>query len=148
MFIEVKKFFDSWMNSIQNPITRNFNYYDEYTTEIKIDIEDIKDRKRYEVTMHESYPKNVGQIQVGYDQKEIMKMQVSINYKYWTSRAFAAPKETKESPWSRFLKVPTINGRELVSQPSAAEGPVPDRFNTDFTGFQQEFNQFEYSGRA
>lgn len=141
--MEVKKFFDSWVNSIQNPVTRNFSYYDDYTTEIKVDIEDTKDRKRYEVSLYECYPKNVGQIQVGYDQKEVMKLQVSINYKYWKSRAYAAPKETKESPWSRFLKVPTINGRELVSQPS-----VPEEYNTNFNGFQQDYNQMSYSGRA
>lgn len=144
--MEVKKFFDSWVNSIQNPITRNFNYYDQYITEIKIDIEDTKDRKRYEVTMHECYPKNIGQLQVGYDQKEVMKLQVSINYKYWTSKSFAAPKETKDSPWDRFLKMPTINNRELISEPSVA---VPDQYVSDFSGFQENFNTFtEYNGRA
>jgi hypothetical protein len=141
--MEVKKLFDTWMNSIQHPVTRNFNYYDEYTTEIKIDVEDTKDRKRYEITMHECYPKNIGQIQVGYDQKEVMKLQVSMQYKYWKSKAYAAPKETKESPWDRFLKVPTINGRELTSQPS-----VPEQYNDNFQGFQQDYNQMSYSGRA
>lgn len=143
--MEVKKFFDSWMNSIQHPITRNFNYYDEYITEIKIDVEDTKDRKRYEITMFECYPKNVGQIQVGYDQKEVMKLQVSMNYKYWKSKAYDAPKETKESPWSRFLQMPTINGRELTSLPS-----VPDQYMNDFGGFQNTYNNttLDYNGRA
>lgn len=141
--MEVKKFFDQWMGSIQDPFSRNFNYYDNYISEIRIEVEDTKDRKRYEVTMEECYPKNVGQIQIGYDQKEVMKLQVSMNYKYWTSRTFAAPKETKESPWSRFLKVPTINGRELTSQPS-----VPEQYSSNFSGFQQDYNTIDFDGRA
>jgi len=141
--MEVKKFFDGWINSIQDPVTRNFNYYDDYVSEIQIDVEDTKDRKRYEIKMHECYPKNVGQIQVGYDQKEVMKLQVSMNYKYWTSRSFLAPLETKESPWDRFLKMPTINGRELTSLPS-----VPENYNSNFSGFQEEYNTMSFDGRA
>jgi hypothetical protein len=134
--MEVKKLFDSWINSIQNPVTRNFNYYDEYVTEIKIDVEDTKDRKRYEVRLFECYPKNVGGISLAHESKEVMKLQVSMNYKNWTSRSFDAPKETKESPWSRFLKMPTINGRELESLPS-----VPSEYTENFSGYQESFNQ-------
>jgi hypothetical protein len=65
-----------------------------------------------------------------------MKLQISMNYKYWTSRSFDAPKETKESPWSRFLKMPTINGRELESLPS-----VPSEYVENYTGYQQSFNE-------
>lgn len=140
--MEVKKFFDQWMESIQDPWSRNFNYYDDYTSEIKIEVEDIKNRKRYEIEMNECYPKNVGQIQVGYDQKEVMKLQISMNYKYWTSRSFLAPKETKESPWDRFLKMPTLNDRELSSYAS-----VPEEYNSNFSGFQQEYNTMSYDGR-
>jgi|GEM_PF-6586229 len=141
--MEVKKFFDQWIESIQNPFTRNFNYYDDYISEIKIEVEDTKDRKRYEITMEECYPKNVGQIQVGYDQKEVMKLQVSMNYKYWNSRSFSAPKETKESPWDRFLKMPTINNRELTSLPS-----VPEQYSSNFSGFQQDYNTMTFDGRS
>lgn len=140
--MEVKKFFDQWMESIQDPWSRNFNYYDDYTSEIKIEVEDTKNRKRYEIEMNECYPKNVGQIQVGYDQKEVMKLQISMNYKYWTSRSFLAPKETKESPWDRFLKMPTLNDRELSSYAS-----VPEEYNSNFSGFQQEYNTMSYDGR-
>jgi hypothetical protein len=140
--MEVKKFFDQWMESIQDPWSRNFNYYDEYTSEIKIEVEDTKNRKRYEIEMHECYPKNIGQIQVGYDQKEVMKLQISMNYKYWTSRSFLAPKETKESPWDRFLKMPTLNDRELSSYAS-----VPEQYSSNFSGFQQEYNTMSFDGR-
>jgi hypothetical protein len=144
--MEVKDFFDEWISRIQHPKTRNFYYYDDYTTDIKIEVEDTKNRKRYQVTMYECYPKNVGQIQIGYDQKEVMKLQISMNYKFWASESFEAPIETKESPWSRFLKTPTINGRELMSQNSTQQ--VPQEYNSNFSGFQQEYNQLTFDGRA
>lgn len=131
----VKNFFDTWMDSIQDPYTRTFEYYDYYTTNMSLDIEDLKDRKRYEVKLFECYPKSVGSVSVGYDNKEVMKLQVSMNYKYWTSRAFDAPKETKESPWARFLKMPSINGRELDSL-----GSLPQDYADKFTAFQESFN--------
>jgi len=72
-----------------------------------------------------------------------MKLQVSMNYKYWNSRSFSAPKETKESPWDRFLKMPTINNRELTSLPS-----VPEQYSSNFSGFQQDYNTMTFDGRS
>ena len=139
--LEVKKFFDAWTDSIQDPETRTFSYYKEYITQIKLDIEDLKDRKRYEVIMHECYPKNVGQVQLGFEQKDIMKLQVSMNYKWWTSKAYNAPQETKTSPWDRFFKTPTINNKE-ISLPS-----VPDQYTNDFSAFQNNVNPGLFDGR-
>jgi hypothetical protein len=133
--MKVKQFFDDWISVIQNPSTRSFEYYKNYITNITLDVEDIKDRKRYEVKLFECYPKNVGSISVGYESKDIMKLQISMNYKYWTSTSFDAPKETKESPWDRYLKMPTINGRELESLPS-----VPSEWAENYLGFQKNFN--------
>jgi hypothetical protein len=134
--MKVKQFFDDWMGIIQSPSSRNFGYYKNYITDMILSVEDTKDRKRYEVRLFECYPKNVGGISLAHESKEVMKLQVSMNYKNWTSRSFDAPKETKESPWSRFLKMPTINGRELESLPS-----VPSEYTENFSGYQESFNQ-------
>jgi len=146
--MEVKDFFDSWVESIQHPVTRNFNYYDQYTTEIMIDVEDLTDRKRYQIIMYEAYPKNVGQIQVGYDQKEVMKLSVSMNYKYWVSRLYAAPEETKESPWNNYTQV----NNNVVEMTNIQQSVlVPDSYIDNFNDFQTEFNYedtLDYNGRV
>ena len=134
--MKVKQFFDDWMSVIQNPTTRNFEYYKNYITDMVIDVEDTKDRKRYEIKLFECYPKNIGGITMSQESKEVMKIQVSMNYKYWTSRSFDTPKETKESPWARFLKMPTINGRELGSLAS-----VPSEYTDNFNSYQESFNK-------
>lgn len=136
--MEVKLFFDRWMDIIQNPYTRTFNYYNNYTTTMDIDVEDLKDRKRYNVQALECYPKSVGAIQMGYDNKEIMKLTVSMNYKYWKSVPYGAVSDKKESPWSRFLQAPTINGKQIIDTPS-----VPDSYVNNFSGFQNEVNRGE-----
>jgi hypothetical protein len=83
--MKVKRLFDSWINSIQNPISRTFNYYSEYTTDIKIEVQDIKDMTRYRLDLHECYPKSIGAIQLDYASKEIMKLNVVMQYRSWTS---------------------------------------------------------------
>lgn len=142
--MQVKLFFDRWMDSIQNPYTRTFNYYDQYITDITVDVEDLKDRKRYQVQLFECYPKSIGQISMGYEQKDVMKLQVSMNYKNWRSTPFGTPKDEKESPFSRFFQTPTINGYEIPGLSSKPES-VPTDYVSDFSKFQSEFNTSEIS---
>lgn len=82
----IKKFFDTWIDGIQNPTTRTFEYYDQYTTDIEIRIQDVAEKDTYIVKLFEAYPKTLSPITIGYDQKEVMQLQVSMNYKYWQSQ--------------------------------------------------------------
>ena len=120
----VKAFFDRWINCIQNPQSRTFEYYNNYITNIKIEVEDMKDRKRYEVELYECYPKGVSPIQLSYESKEIMKLQVSMNYKNWISRPYNVPLDKRVSQWDAI--------KEAFS--------VPDKFLNNFGGFQSDFN--------
>jgi hypothetical protein len=81
--LNVKRFFDSWINSIQDPQTKKYSYYDNYITDIEIHVEDLNDRSRYVITLYECYPKTVGSIQLDYASKEVMKLQVTMNYRYF-----------------------------------------------------------------
>jgi hypothetical protein len=83
--MDVKLFFDNWIQSIQDPFTRIFNYYNDYTTKIDINVYDRDEKQRYLVTLYECYPKSIGAVQMDYSSKDIMKLQVSMNYRYWIS---------------------------------------------------------------
>ena len=123
--MHVKYFFDSWVNSIQNPQTRTFEYYKNYITDIYIQVEDSRDDSRYLVILKECYPKSISPISIGYENKEIMKMQVSMNYKYWENYKIPAdPNRKNLSALDSIFKLPTINNRELGS------------YLTDFSNFQ------------
>lgn len=115
--MQVKSLFDNWMGSIQDPVTRTFRYYDQYTTDMTIEVQDINDKTRYQVKLFECYPKNIGAIQMDYSSKDVMKLTVTMQYKYWTSEPKAVLPNDQ-----------TVNGGLL------------DRFTKDFSGFQQSLN--------
>ena len=79
----VKSFFDAWMASIQDPVKRTFSYYNSYITDMTINVEDVEDEKRYAVTLYECYPKTIAPIQLDMANKDVMKVQVTMQYKYW-----------------------------------------------------------------
>jgi hypothetical protein len=81
--MQVKKFFDNWMLRIQNPMTRTFNYYDNYTNDIVIEVQDLKNQSRYGIKLFEAFPKSIGAVQLDYAGKDIMKLSVNFAYKYY-----------------------------------------------------------------
>lgn len=115
--MRVKSLFDSWMASIQDPITRTFRYYDQYTSDMTIEVQDINDKSRYQCKLFECYPKTIGAVQMDYASKDVMKLSITMQYKYWTSE----PKSV------------------LPSNQTVSSGMI-DRFTKDFTGFQQSLN--------
>ena len=74
---------DCWLNQIQDPWTRSFNYYDNYVTDIVIEVQDLKDQSRYGIKLFEAYPKSVGAVQLDYAGKDVMKIAVNFAYKYY-----------------------------------------------------------------
>ena len=115
--MKVKTLFDEWIGSIQDPITRTFSYYEQYISEMKIEVQDLQNKTRYEMTLYECYPKNIGSIQLDYANKDFMKMTVTMQYKYWT----ATPISTLE------------DGRKIPTN-------FIDKLTQNFTGFQEQLN--------
>lgn len=88
----VKRLFDSWINEIVDPVTRHINFAKHYTSDsIKIYVQDTEDNNRYAVTLHGVYPKTIAPIQLSYDSKDVMRMNVTMVYKYATYESFQRP---------------------------------------------------------
>lgn len=90
--MNVKKLFDKWMDKIADPNTRTYGYYKDYTVDMTIEVQDLLDKTRYKLNLFECYPKSIGSIQMDYNSKDVMKLQVNMQYKYWTSDATAVLK--------------------------------------------------------
>lgn len=117
--MHVKQLFDSWINNcVQNKTTRTMNYYADYVSNMTVSLFDKKGGKRYSTTLYECYPKSVGSIQLDQASRDIMKLQVSMNYKYWDSTLATASNE------------------------SAA---IPKSYFSNFPGYQSNYNSFENS---
>lgn len=89
----VKKFFDEWLLGVNIGDSRNFRYYDEYAKSIQIDVEDLNDRSLYRVYLMEAYPKNVSAVSLDYASKDVMKLSVTFQYKYWRSEQLSGENE-------------------------------------------------------
>lgn len=146
--MRVKEFFDSWVNSIQDTDTRTFEYYNNYITTILIYVEDARDDARYLVELKECYPKQLNPIQLGYDNKDVMKMEVSMNYKYWKYYKLAASNRPEPGAWDSVFKLPTLNDREIGDYFGANQGDIPENFGLSeeirgtFTGITDKINLF------
>lgn len=132
--MSVKAFFDQWMSSIQNPSSRTFNYYENYITDMIIQVEDLKDEKRYEVKLFECYPKSVGSIQMDYASKEVMKVQVTMQYKYWISET-----STPGVSNSQNREISDLSAYEFADD-LLDEFGIPSTYLNDFNSFQNQFN--------
>ena len=115
--MQVKGLFDDWINTIQDQSTRTFGYYKDYITDMTIEVQDTQDRIRYQVTLWECYPKTIGSIQLDYANKDIMKMQVTMQYKYWTATSITVLESGEEIPQA-----------------------YVDNYNQNFNSFQRDLN--------
>lgn len=123
--MNVKKMFDLWTSSIQIGDSRKFSYYDSYTTKLSIYVQDMEEDNRYIVDMYEAYPVTVGAVQVDFANREVMKLQVTMNYKYWRSSQVA-------------YNVKTVEGKpEFFDYTTNVD---LQKYNQNFTQFQQEYN--------
>jgi hypothetical protein len=96
--MSVKAIFDSWMDSIQNPETRTFNYYSEYAKDITIEVQDLQNKSTYTVKLFEAYPKSIGSVPLAYEMNGVMKLTVNFVYKYYEASAAASLNPVNEIP--------------------------------------------------
>lgn len=124
--MSVKKLFDNWLLSTQIGDTRKFNYYDTYTSPLTIYVQDMAEKTRYSVEMYEAYPKTVSAVQMDYANKDVMKLQVTMMYKYWRSNQIGAGGASTNRTADIFDYTSNVN---------------TDKYLTNFTGFQQQYNE-------
>lgn len=114
----VKSLFDEWIHCIQNPSTRTFEYYKNYTSQMKIEVQDLNDKTKYIVQLYEVYPKSISSVALSAESKDTMKVTVNFQYKYWTSSNVEQLK----------------NGQKLSKS-------TLNNYTNEFTGFQARLNK-------
>lgn len=142
----VKHVFDKWINTIYDPVTRHVNYADLYTSDkIKIYIEDTEDKKRYAVTLHEVYPKTIAPIQLAQSSNDIIKLNVTLVYKYATYENYDTPGRPNKNIIERIngafsgIQQGGISGAigELSNFDYGFTNPIPDSYFNSFRDFQK-----------
>lgn len=82
---EIKDAFETWMSYIIDPVTKTTNYYSTYTSEINISVENINGSIPYNVTLFEAFPKSMTAVTLNQGDRDVMRLNVGIQYKYWRS---------------------------------------------------------------
>jgi hypothetical protein len=82
--MKVKQYFEQWSNAVVNKTTRAVGYYSDYTKQLDIIVTDKEGKAVYCARVYEAYPKNIQDIRFGFDNKDIIRVNVSLAFKYWT----------------------------------------------------------------
>lgn len=125
-----KKLFDDWISLIQNPDTRALNYYNSYVQDVTIEVLELgSDNVVYEVELREAYPKSISQIQLDSSSKEVMKLNVSLAYKYYITKNAPLdpnpfPNENNQDPTSTFRGEGYSTAVDPIPQSSFPQSPI------------------------
>lgn len=107
--MEVKAIFDRWMEYIQHPTRRTFNYYDSYIIPITVTVQDLTEKTQYTIELFECYPKQISSIQLDSASKDVMKLQVSMQYKWFKTKNETALQNEENTGASNVPNVPINN---------------------------------------
>ena len=86
----IKKFFDRWINLIINPKTRIQNYYDNYASTMEAVVNTVEEKATYKIVYNECYPVSIDAVSLDYSSKDIMKLSVTMKYKYYEIHEFTS----------------------------------------------------------
>ncbi len=89
---KARSFWESWLEWIQPTGSRNIRYYSKMIGQIQIyhyseDIESpIPGDQNYVMTLNEAYPMSLEEVELGWDNQDVMDFQVQLSYKDWTNK--------------------------------------------------------------
>lgn len=81
-----REYFDIWQNAVFNVKSRTINYYNEYTSDVRIHALDREGNTTYSVTLKEAYPNSISECNLSYTAADtVQEITVSLSYRYWHS---------------------------------------------------------------
>lgn len=82
--MNIKRFFDLWVERIHSLKNFHLSYFDEYATEIKITQLDQQGNDVYSVVLVGAFPKTINDLQLSADTTQPHSLDVNFAYWYWT----------------------------------------------------------------
>ena len=84
-----RKFWDEWLDHIQNPSSKDMTYYKSMIGQVEISHYDetttVQDpsQARYTAVLEEAYPERISAYALGYENADLGNFEISIRYKQW-----------------------------------------------------------------
>ncbi len=82
-----KYLFDFWMNEIKDD-SDTYKYYEQYTSEMQIRVYNMRHEPVYGIKFHKLYPTAINQIQLSWQDSEIMRLSVTFAFERWEPIAY------------------------------------------------------------
>ena len=88
-FLRERTYFELWQQSAFSLKTFNYNFYDNYVSDINIfqlgsfNTRNERDATTYAVKLFDCYPKVIGPVEYDYAQNEVQTFQVTFEFRYW-----------------------------------------------------------------
>ena len=85
---KARKFWYDWHDHIQSNSSYNMEYYKDFIGTVTISVYSEESAEAanptHKVTLHESWPKTIGAIELGWESGELVDFTVDIGYSWWT----------------------------------------------------------------
>jgi hypothetical protein len=81
--LNVKRYFDNWLNIINDNQNNDFKYKNEYVVDIGIEQYDLADKMIYKVSCKEAYPVSMNQMDLDWNSESFHNLTVTFAYRYW-----------------------------------------------------------------
>jgi len=126
-----KQFFEDWMAIVSDLANYKFEYYDQYVTDTEIAVLDRTDTINYIITVNETYPKMIGDLQVGYDKdNEFLRQDITLCFRKYSLQYVGVPPPI---PSQQQNGQPMVSGPQQASQIFVRNGNRIDRVGSDGT---------------
>lgn len=129
-----KQFFEDWMAIVSDTANYKFEYYDQYVTDTQIAVLDRSDNVNYVVTVNETYPKMIGDLQVGYDKdNEFLRQDVTLCFRKYSLQYIGVPPANTGANANQFPATNANQGTQGPNQAFVRNGNRIDRVGSDGT---------------
>jgi hypothetical protein len=82
--MDTRRYFDIWQGAIMNFSNNTTNFYSEYTSDIKMYIQNDAGEDVYGILLVEAYPMGLSIMDMSYSsQNQMLPSSVTFSYKYW-----------------------------------------------------------------
>jgi hypothetical protein len=131
-----KKFFDAWLNWINPTINYNLKYKADYAIPLTVNQYDVKNELSYSVTMLDTFPIAVNQMDLDWSSDGHHKLTVTFAYTSWRNNSLEAlgmellETTIANSLFDSTIQTESLLGRDLVQQPFETRQQFQER--TDY----------------
>ena len=111
-----RRFWDEWIDYIQNPSSFNMNYYGNMTGTIEIAVYDEEttelnpNKARYTAVLQEAWPERISAYALGYENSDHGNFEISIRYKQWFEKGTSRHEKVQDAGVTRTFERSTQTG--------------------------------------